>query len=82
MTTEFVQPEQNDIAQPTDNKQPELTVQDLTSLKTIIDIASQRGTFKASEMSAVGQVYTKLETFLQAIQAQQAASAENTEQGE
>ena len=49
----------------------ELTVQDLTALKQIIDVASQRGTFKPNEMTAVGQTYTKLETFLNAVQQQQ-----------
>lgn len=45
----------------------ELTVTDLQSIKTIIDVASQRGAFKPNEMMAVGQVYTKLETFLTAV---------------
>lgn len=49
----------------------ELTVQDLAALKQIIDVASQRGTFKPNEMSVVGAVYTKLEQFLAAVQAQQ-----------
>lgn len=49
----------------------ELTVQDLQSVKTIIDVASQRGAFKPNEMMSVGQVYTKLETFLNAVAAQQ-----------
>ena len=49
----------------------ELTVQDLTALKQIIDVASQRGAFRPNEMTAVGQTYTKLETFLGAVQQQQ-----------
>jgi len=51
---------------------PDLTVQDLNALKTIIDVASQRGAFKPNEMTTVGQTYTKLENFLLAVQAQQA----------
>ena len=52
----------------------ELTVQDLSALKQIIDVASQRGTFKPNEMMTVGQVYNKLETFLEAVaQSQQPA---------
>ena len=50
---------------------PELTVQDLGAIKQIIDIASQRGAFKPNEMMAVGSTYTKLETFLNAVAAQQ-----------
>ena len=49
----------------------ELTVQDLGSIKQIIDVASQRGAFKPNEMMVVGQVYTKLEAFLGAVQKQQ-----------
>lgn len=62
---------------------PELTIQDLMSLKTIIDVASQRGSFKPNEMAAVGNTYTKLETFLNAIAAQQqAAQGEGAPEGE
>lgn len=50
---------------------PELTVQDLQNLKSIIDVASQRGSFKPNEMATVGGVYNKLEAFLGAVQAQQ-----------
>ena len=46
---------------------PDLTVQDLTALKSIIDVASQRGAFKPNEMMTVGQTYTKLETCLNAV---------------
>jgi hypothetical protein len=42
----------------------ELTINDLQSLKVIIDIASSRGAFKPNEMVAVGQTYTKLDSFL------------------
>jgi len=49
---------------------PELSIQDLQALKTIIDVASQRGAFKPNEMVVVGQTYTKLEQFLAAIPTQ------------
>ena len=52
---------------------PDLTVQDLQSLKSIIDVASQRGAFKPNEMMTVGQTYGKLETFLAAVAQQQPA---------
>jgi len=51
----------------------DLTVQDLQSLKNIIDVASQRGAFKPNEMMTVGQTYNKLEAFLNAVAAQQPA---------
>lgn len=50
---------------------PELTVNDLASIKQVIDVASQRGAFKPNEMVSVGTIYSKLETFLAAVSAQQ-----------
>lgn len=47
--------------------QPELTVQDLQNLRAIIDVASQRGAFKAVEMSAVGAAFNKLDNFLNTV---------------
>lgn len=52
----------------------ELTVQDLHALKAIIDVSSQRGAFKPNEMTTVGQVYNKLELFLESVAKQQQAS--------
>ncbi len=51
----------------------ELTINDLNAMKVIIDIASSRGAFKPAEMTVVGQTYTKLTTFLEAV-AKQAES--------
>ena len=53
------------------NEAPELTVNDLTAIKQVIDVASQRGAFKPNEMVSVGTIYNKLELFLNAVQAQQ-----------
>jgi hypothetical protein len=48
----------------------DLNVNDLNAMKTIIDLASSRGAFKASEMMAVGQVYNKLSNFLASVSKQ------------
>jgi hypothetical protein len=48
-------------------------------MKSIIDVASQRGAFRPNEMTTVGQTYTKLETFLNAVDKQQ---SENEQAGE
>ena len=71
------QPEaQPEAQQPgADQAGADLTINDLNAMKTIIDIASQRGAFKPNEMVAVGQTYTKLSTFLDTIAAQQQAAA-------
>ena len=46
---------------------PELTVQDLGNLRAIIDVASQRGAFRAAEMAAVGSVFNRLNDFLNTV---------------
>ncbi len=60
----------------------DLTLNDLAALKSIIDVASERGAFKPKEMIAVGSVYSKLEKFLEIAskqsQAAQAAQAQAT----
>ncbi len=64
-------------------KPVELTVQDLGVLRSIIDVASQRGAFKANEMEAVGKTYNKLDTFLQQVQkAEEEAKKANEAKGE
>ena len=55
----------------TESQAPDLTVQDLQALKSIIDVASQRGAFKPNEMMTVGQTYNKLEAFLGSVAQQQ-----------
>ena len=62
--------EETKVEQPTGPAQQEgseLTISDLSAMKTIIDIASSRGAFKPNEMIAVGQTYTKLSTFLDSV---------------
>lgn len=49
---------------------PDLNVNDLNGMKTIIDIASSRGAFKPAEMMAVGQIYNKLSNFLASVSKQ------------
>lgn len=46
---------------------PDLNINDLAAIRSIIDVASQRGAFKAGEMEAVGKVYNKLSAFLDSI---------------
>jgi len=54
----------------------ELTVNDLSNIKQIIDVASSRGAFKPNEMMTVGQVYNKLEAFLTTVAQQQPPQGE------
>jgi hypothetical protein len=54
----------------------DLTIQDLATMKGIIELASERSAFKPGEMAAVGVVYNKLEFFLKAVEEQQKAAQE------
>lgn len=56
------------------NESPDLTLQDLAAIKSMIDVASSRGGFKPNEMVVVGSVYSKLEKFLEAAQKQAQAA--------
>ena len=46
---------------------PQLTVQDLALLRSCIELGSQRGAWRASELTQVGAIYEKLSTFLQSL---------------
>lgn len=58
-------------AQKTETNPNDLNIQDLATMKGIIEIASERSAFKPAEMAAVGIVYNKLDLFLKAVEAQQ-----------
>lgn len=55
---------------------PSVTVNDLQNVYAIIDLASKRGAFQASELQAVGSVANKVKAFVDHVAAQQAAAAE------
>jgi hypothetical protein len=75
--TEEVQTPQPDQEQPqaAEASQPgaDLNVNDLVALRNVVDVASQRGAFKASELEMVGKVYNKLNTFLESVGKKQEA---------
>jgi hypothetical protein len=45
----------------------ELNISDLNGLKSVIDVATQRGAFKANELEAVGKLYNRLSVFLESV---------------
>jgi hypothetical protein len=49
----------------------DLNINDLVALRSIIDVASTRGAFRANEMEAVGKVFNKLATFLDTVAAKE-----------
>jgi len=67
-------PEGTATAQPQAAPQPDpnaLSIGDLKNLSTILDVASTRGAFKASEMAGVGFIYNKLQAFLAKVAPEQ-----------
>jgi hypothetical protein len=61
--------ETKDIQQPESAapQGPDLNLNDLAALRSIIEVASQRGAFKAAELESVGKVFNKLNLFLESV---------------
>ena len=55
---------------------PSLTLNDLAVLRNVIEVAISRGTFKADEITIVGQTYDKLKSWLDSVAAQQSQAQE------
>ena len=64
--TEEVKPAETAAAQEAPAS-TDLNISDLVALKSIVEVASQRGAFKASELEAVGKTFNKLNTFLESV---------------
>ena len=67
MTEEVNTPEVQPAAETQQPAAPDLNINDLSALRSILDVASQRGAFKAAELEAVGKIYNKLNSFLEAV---------------
>ena len=69
MTEEITSQETQEVAAPATEQPagPDLNVNDLNALRSIVDVATQRGAFKAAELEAVGKVYNRLNTFLESV---------------
>ena len=55
-----------------------LHVDDINLIRQVIEIASTRGAFQAGELKSVGEVYEKVTTFLNEVQANTEQSKEGT----
>ena len=60
----------------TEGQAPNLTVNDLAAVANVIDLAVQRGAFKAAEAKQVGEVFEKVAGFVQHVSEQQKAAEE------
>ena len=65
-----VQPQEQENDQTVKSESPDLNIQDLIGLKSIVDVATQRGAFKAAELEAVGKLYNRLSGFIDAVSKQ------------
>lgn len=59
-----------------------ITITDLVAIRNVINLAAERGAFKAEEMLEVGTVYTKLSNFLEAVIAQSQEQEQSAEQAD
>lgn len=59
-----------------------ITVGDLTVVRSVIDLACERGAFRGSELSTVGAVFDKLSAFLDEFERQQAEEQDSQPQGD
>jgi len=59
-----------------------LSINDLITLRRIVEISSERGAFRASELTAVGQVYDRMNTWLQSVLPAEEESDEVSTEGE
>ena len=57
-----------------------INITDLIAIRNAINLAAERGAFKAEEMLEIGTVYTKLSNFLEAVVAQAAAQEKVTQE--
>jgi len=69
MTEETKQPEVQAEAGAAQEAPADLNISDLMALRSIVEVASQRGAFKAAELETVGKTFNKLNTFLEAVAA-------------
>ena len=69
----------------TEQTQPdpnELNIQDLPLARAVIELSTERGTFKANELANVGALYNKLDGFLKAVEEQAKQAKEAAESAE
>ena len=58
---------------------PDLNMNDLAAMRNLIDVVTQRGAFKAEELSVVGALYEKLDKFVKAATPKEEATEEVAE---
>jgi hypothetical protein len=64
----IIMSEKKSVEQQTPPEQVGITLNDIANVVRIIDVASQRGSFRGPELSQVGTVHDRLMKFLEANQ--------------
>jgi len=59
-----------------------LTVADIVNVKQIIEVATNRGAFRADELTQIGTVYDRLTSWLVTVTATTDEEAEESNEGE
>jgi hypothetical protein len=59
---------------------PSLHLQDIANLLSIVDLAAQRGAFRAQELSQIGETFDKINKFLQVVMPSQQANSSPSQQ--
>jgi hypothetical protein len=74
-TTSVTEPISGNVPSNPETDKPALTINDLANLRAIIEVATQRGAFRAAELAGVGAIYDKLDSFIKSIPPAPAAKA-------
>lgn len=69
----------NQTAEPEEPAKPSLNLADLVNVIQVISTCSQRGAFKAEELSSIGGLYDRLHAFLDSTGALKKPEATPTE---
>ena len=73
------EPVAENVAQEPEAAPESISLQELGLLAQIVDLASQRVSFRGTELTQVGAVYDKLTAFLGKVEEAQKAAAEEAE---
>jgi hypothetical protein len=65
-------------AEATEAQAPGLSINDLAVLKSTVEVAANRGAFRAEEMATVGATYNKLAAFVNAAMPKSETEEETT----
>nr|NDG05619.1 hypothetical protein [Oxalobacteraceae bacterium] len=60
----------------------QLTVADIKNIQSLLEAACSRGTWKAAEMTTVGNIYDKVTAFLRSAEVQLATQQQQPPKGE